>query len=218
VPALLFAAVVCYIVGPLAAPSGLRDLHEHDAMSQKYALVAADATAYRWANAAVAVGIALGVAAIFRLIHTTRAHTADSHRPVTGLLVAAAGWVTLAILRISLVTGAASDVARGDAEGGTVADAALRGDGPFLATSPVAGAALLWLAVAWRRAAFISWPTAGLLALAGITTALFVRSDPLAIVFISPFPFVLAFLPLGIVTIHRARKPIDAEAQLTTAG
>jgi hypothetical protein len=76
-----------------------------------------------------------------------------------------------------------------------VADAALRSDGPFIAVSVVGGAALLWLAVAFRRAGFIGWPTAALLGLAGVASALLVRSDPLAVGFISPFPFILGLLP-----------------------
>lgn len=218
-PTLLFASVACYLVGPLAAPSDLRDLYEHDAMTQKYVAVAAEATSYRWANGAAALGVAVGAAAIYRLAGATRAGAPHARLAATGLLVAAAGWVGLALVRVFLVTQAASDVARRGGESSTLADVALRGDGPFVVLPLTAGAALLSLAVVWRRAAVIGWPTAGLLGLAGVMTAVLARSDPLAIVFISPFPFALGFLPLGISTVRRARQPTtDARAVLPTAG
>lgn len=137
-PLLLGTAVALYAAGPLLAPSGLQDLYELDTLAQKYAAVAADTAAYRWANLAAAVAAVAGAAGVYRL---TRARTAPNPNTMErlapyGLLTAAAGWVALAALRVLLVAARADDVADGEAaDAGTIADAALRGDGPFIAFS-----------------------------------------------------------------------------------
>ena len=77
--------------------------------------------------------------------------------------------------------------------------------------------ALLALAVTWWRSRAINRIPVALVALGGITTALLARSDPTAIVFIPLFPFVLAVLPLAIVTARRPRTTPPAERPATVA-
>lgn len=201
---LLGAAVVLYVAGPFVAPAALRDLYELDAIAEKYAAVADETAMYRWANLAAALGAVAGALGVHRLTESFGRASALERFARGGLLGAAAGWVILAALRIVIVAGRADEVADGrSADGGTVADVALRGDGPFIVVALLAGASLLALALEWWRARPVSRVAVVLVGLGGITTALLARSDPAAIVFIPPFPFFLAFLPLAVVGARR---------------
>lgn len=219
-PLLFGAAVALYAAGPLLAPSGLQDLYELDTLAQKYAAVAADTAAYRWANLAAAAAAVAGAAGVYRLTRAAKAPNPNTMERLApfGLLAAVAGWVALAALRVLLVSARADDVADGEvADAGTIADAALRGDGPFIAFTVLAGAALVALAVTWWRSRAMHRVAVTLIGLGGITTALLARSDPTAIVFTPLFPFVLAFLPLAIVTARRPRTTPPAEPPATVA-
>ena len=82
--------------------------------------------------------------------------------------VIAAAWAVLSVLRLTLVVERASDIA---AEPGShrsaVTDAALNGDGAFVAASLIVGASLAGLAITWRRSGAIGWPATALVGRAG---------------------------------------------------
>lgn len=205
-PALLLAAVVVYLAGPLTAPARLQALYELDTISEKYAAVAAETAAYRWANIAAAAAAVLAAAGVVGFARTSRRAADVGLRAAVLWSVAAGGWVVLCLLRIALVAGRASDVTTGNANDSPLADAVLEGDGVFILPSLLAAASLVWLAVGWRRAQRFGWPTTVLIGLGGVTTGLLLRSDPLSITFIPPFPFFLALLPLAINAMRGVRK------------
>ncbi|HUQ63873.1 MAG TPA: hypothetical protein VM121_08970 [Acidimicrobiales bacterium] len=214
---LLFAAVAAYLAGPLTAPARLQDLYELDTISEKYAAVAAEIAAYRWANIAAAAAAVLAAVGLLRFTHTSRRDPNTGRRAAMVWSFAAGGWVVLCLLRVAFVAGRASDVATGDANHNSFADAVLEGDGVFILLSLLAAAALVWLAVDWRRSQRFGWPTILLIGLGGVTTGLLVRSDPLSITFIPPFPFFLALLPLAI-NAQRGRRDQTSAPVTAAAG
>lgn len=200
---------VLFLLAVVATPAGLIDIENLDTLAQRYAAVAEHDGKYRLVNVLLGAATLLAFLGVGHLAAGRRGHEPLEIAALAAGSVAAAAWLTEAALRATLVVDRARDLVAEQANSGTaLTDQLIAGDGVLVIPALLAMASIAVLALRWRRQGHFGRPTAAALIIGSLAGAVFVRSDPFANMFVPYFPFVIGFLPAGIIILRRIRLTV----------